>query len=68
VGAASSRDHFISRLKAAPTGIFYGNLDFPDKRILYYKLFIAVVINMFRLLDFLTGEDIIRNSLKLLST
>ena len=29
-------------------------------------LIIAVVINMFRLLDFLTGEDIIRNSLKLL--
>jgi len=27
--------------------------------------FIAVVINMFRLLDFLTGGDIIRNSLKL---
>jgi hypothetical protein len=29
---------------------------------------IAVVINMFRLLDFLAGEDIIRNSLKLFST
>jgi hypothetical protein len=33
VGAASSRDHFISRLEAAPTGVFYGNLDFPDKRL-----------------------------------
>jgi len=33
VGAASSRDHFISRLEAAPTGFFYGNLDFLDKRL-----------------------------------
>jgi hypothetical protein len=40
VGAASSRDHLISRLEAAPTGcffmvtvFFYGNLDFPDKRL-----------------------------------
>jgi hypothetical protein len=32
VGAASSRDHIISRLEAAPTGVFYGNLNFPDKR------------------------------------
>jgi hypothetical protein len=32
VGAASSRDHLISRLEAAPTGFFYGNLDFLDKR------------------------------------
>ena len=32
VGAASSRDHLISRLEAAPTEFFYGNLDFPDKR------------------------------------
>jgi hypothetical protein len=32
VGAASSRDHLISRLEAAPTGVFNGNLDFPDKR------------------------------------
>jgi hypothetical protein len=31
VGAASSRDHLISRLEAAPTGVFYGNLDFPEK-------------------------------------
>jgi len=33
VGAASSRDHLISRLEAAPTKVFYGNLDFPDKRL-----------------------------------
>ena len=33
VGAASSRDHLISRLEAAPTGFFYGNLDFRDKRL-----------------------------------
>jgi hypothetical protein len=26
----SSRDHLISRLEAAPTGRFYGNLGFPD--------------------------------------
>jgi hypothetical protein len=40
VGAASSRDHLISRLacdelsrvEAAPTGFFYAYLDFPDKR------------------------------------
>jgi hypothetical protein len=31
VGAASSRDHLISRLEAAPTGSFYGNLNFADK-------------------------------------
>jgi hypothetical protein len=36
VGAASSRDHLISRLKAAPTRVFYGYLDFPDKRLLIY--------------------------------
>jgi hypothetical protein len=36
VGAASSRDHLISRLKAAPTRVFYGYLDFPDKRLLNY--------------------------------
>jgi hypothetical protein len=41
VGAASSRDRFNSRLafdklrrgKAAPTGVFFSNLDLPDKRI-----------------------------------
>jgi hypothetical protein len=33
VGAASSRDLLISRLEAAPTGVFYGNWDFPDKRL-----------------------------------
>jgi hypothetical protein len=33
VGAASNRDHLISRLEAAPTGVFYGKLDFPDKRL-----------------------------------
>jgi len=33
MGAASRCDHLISRLKAAPTGVFYGNLDFPDKRL-----------------------------------
>jgi hypothetical protein len=33
VAAASRRDHFISRLKAAPTGIFFRNLGFPDKRL-----------------------------------
>ena len=32
VGAAFSRDRFNSRLKAAPTGVFIKNLDFPDKR------------------------------------
>jgi hypothetical protein len=31
VGAASSRDHLISRLEAAPTVFFYGNLDFSEK-------------------------------------
>jgi hypothetical protein len=35
VGAASSRDHLISRLEAAPTGGFCGNLDFPDKRLIF---------------------------------
>jgi hypothetical protein len=35
VGAASSRDHLISRLEAAPTqSLSYPNLDFPDKHIL----------------------------------
>jgi hypothetical protein len=33
VGAAFSRDHFNSRLEAAPTGVFYSYLDLPDKRI-----------------------------------
>ncbi len=37
VGAASSRDHLILRLEAAPTGFFYGNLDFPYKRLFYYR-------------------------------
>jgi hypothetical protein len=32
VGAASSRDHFIARLEAAPTCLFI-RLDSPDKRI-----------------------------------
>jgi hypothetical protein len=32
VGAASSRDRFNSRLEAAPTGVFFWNLDFPDMR------------------------------------
>ena len=35
VGAASSRDHLISRLEAAPTGGFCGNSDFPDKRLIF---------------------------------
>jgi len=34
VGAACRRDHLISRLQAAPTGIFAGNLDFPDMRFI----------------------------------
>jgi hypothetical protein len=42
VGAAFSRDRFNSRLpatssaesKAAPTGVFFSNLDLPDKRIM----------------------------------
>jgi hypothetical protein len=38
VGAASSRDRFNSRLEAAPTGIFFSNLDLPDKRIRYFEL------------------------------
>jgi hypothetical protein len=33
VGAASSRDRSISRLEAAPTRLFYGNLGFLDKRL-----------------------------------
>jgi len=36
VGAASSRDRFNSRLEAAPTGVFFSNLDLPDKRIPVY--------------------------------
>jgi hypothetical protein len=31
VKATSSRDHLISRLEAASTGVFYSRLDFPDK-------------------------------------
>ncbi|CAB1059556.1 hypothetical protein D1BOALGB6SA_4318 [Olavius sp. associated proteobacterium Delta 1] len=38
VGAASSRDHLISRLEAAPKRVFFGNLNFPDKRQLLFKL------------------------------
>jgi hypothetical protein len=34
VGAASSRNRFNSRLEAAPTGVFFSNLNLPDKRIL----------------------------------
>jgi hypothetical protein len=34
VRAAFSRDHLMSRLKAAPTAGFSGNLDLPDKRLL----------------------------------
>jgi hypothetical protein len=34
MGAASSRDRFNSRLEAAPTGVFFSNLNLPDKRIL----------------------------------
>jgi hypothetical protein len=41
VGAASSRDHLISRLEAAPTGFFFGNLDFPDKRL---KTYVASIV------------------------
>ena len=33
VGAASSRDRVNSRLEAAPTGVFFSNLDLPDKHI-----------------------------------
>jgi len=36
VGAASSRDQFNSRLKAAPTGIFFNYLSLPHKRISEY--------------------------------
>ena len=36
--AASSRDHLISQLEAAPTGVFYGNLDFPDERLEFIEL------------------------------
>ena len=32
VGAAFSRDHFNSRLEAAPTGVFLIYLDLPDMR------------------------------------
>ena len=38
VEAASSRDHLISQLEAAPTGVFYGNLDFPDERLEFIEL------------------------------
>jgi len=37
VGAASSRDRFNSRLKAAPTGVFFSNLDLPGKHIYKFK-------------------------------
>jgi hypothetical protein len=36
VGAAFSRDRFISRLKAAPTGVFFSYLNLPDKRIIKF--------------------------------
>jgi len=36
VGAACSRDLFNSRLQAAPTGVFFGYLSLPDKRILFF--------------------------------
>ena len=32
VVTASSRDHFISRLEAAPTGSYWSKLDYPAKR------------------------------------
>jgi hypothetical protein len=32
---AGSRDRFNSRLEAAPTGVFFSNLDLPDKRIIF---------------------------------
>jgi hypothetical protein len=35
VGAASSRDHLIRGWKPLPQGIFYGNLDFPAKRLIF---------------------------------
>ena len=38
VGAASSRDHLISRLEAAPTGGLYGNRVFPDKRLIEKRI------------------------------
>jgi len=41
VGAAYSRDHLISRLKVAPTGFFYGNLDFPDERHILFTAELA---------------------------
>jgi hypothetical protein len=46
VGAAFSRDHFISRLKAAPTGIFFRNLGFPDKRLLLYSFLIFEALTL----------------------
>ena len=44
VGAASSRDRFNSRLEAAPTGVFFSNLDLPDKRIILFACKIQVGI------------------------
>ena len=39
VGAASSRDHLIPRLEAAPTRGFYGNLVLPpDKRLIEKRI------------------------------
>ena len=39
VGAASSRDHLISRLEAAPTSVSYSYVGLPDKYILnFYDL------------------------------
>jgi len=37
VGAASSRDHLISQLEAAPTGVLNGKLDFSDKHLKLFK-------------------------------
>ena len=36
-GIPAAGDHLISRLEAAPTVSFYGNLNFPDKRIPIFK-------------------------------
>ena len=52
VGAASSRDHLISRLEAAPTEIFYADLDFPDKRYKFFRTASALLLSVNNKVEF----------------
>ncbi len=57
MGAASSRDRFNSRLEAAPTGVFFSNLDLPDKRIPYLSGDPSRIEQRFFEHGFLIGPD-----------